>query len=158
MVSSPTMRGNVGLGYGTQVSLDGEHADPAALADEAVARATLEGIVGRVETTAPAGAVLVYRDPAGGLSAALVRGETAAVLHAFPELRAATLQVFSAHDLSLSGTTKAFLEAYSVGRFQSSVRAFGRHLPRDERELERALAGERRYARLRIQPAPVVTL
>src|SRR5690606_41561159 len=106
----------------------------------------------------PPGPVRLYPAPPGGLSAGLVRRETAAVPRAFAGLRAATLQVFSAHDLSLSGTTKAFLAAYSVGRFQSSVRAFGRHLPRDERELERALAGERRYARLRIQPAPVVTL
>ncbi len=161
MVNSPTMRGSEGLGYGTQISVDGVHADPAALADPAVASAVLERMLGQVEADAVLAAqspVVTALDAGSGLSAALVRGESSAVLHTFTDLRAVTLHLFSAHDLPLTSTTKAFLEAYAVGRFQSSVRAFGVYLPRDAQELKRALVGERLYARMRVAPPPTVTL
>lgn len=160
MVNSASMSGSEGLGYGTQIMLDGAYADVAQLTDSAAVREVLERIVAEVEPkmeNAIAAEVVIHDAGANGMSAALIRGETAALLHAFPDLRTVTLHLFSAHDLSLSTTTRMFLDAFGVGRFQSSVRAFGHYPPRDPKALERALAGLRDYARIRVTPSATVT-
>lgn len=154
------MTAGEGLGFGTQISLDGGFADVEKLGDVEVAKRLLEQLVTQVEPQAnrpDLSQVVTHRDD-DGLSAAIIGGETSAVLHSFPDHRAVTLQLFSAHDLPLSSTTKLLLEAYDVGRFQSSVRGFGRYLPREPEALAQALVGERSYARLRIVPPPTVTL
>lgn len=153
------MSGSEGLGYGTQVMLDGAYADQARLTDKDAVRAVLQRIVAEVEPNveATAPAEVVFHDSGrDGMSAALIRGETSALFHAFPDLRTVTLHLFSAHDLSLSSTTRMFLGAFDVGRFQSSVRAYGHYLPRDPVELEKALAGLRDYARIRVAPSATV--
>lgn len=154
------MNGSEGLGYGTQIMLDGAFAEPALLADEDKVSTLLEQIVAAVEPASQGGAsaqVTFHPGTTDGVSAALVRGETAALLHTFPALRTATLHLFSAHDLPLSATTRMFLAAFEVGRFQSSVRAYGHYPPRDPQRLALALAGQRDYVRLRLTPAPTVT-
>lgn len=154
------MSGSEGLGYGTQIHIDGAYADAAALTDLRAAGAVLRQIVAEVEpyvgdTTA---AAVVFHDAGeDGLSAALIRNETAALLHSFPPLRTVTLSLFSAHEPSLSTTIRSFQDAFGVRRFQSSVRAYGHYPPRDPALLERALAGLRDYARLRVAPSATVT-
>ena len=160
MLNSATMNGSEGLGHGTQIMLDGAFADPALLANADDVRTLLERIVAEVEpATAGAAAppVTFQGGTTDGVSAALVRGETAAMLHTFPALRTVTLHLFSAHDLPLSATTRLFLAAFEVGRFQSSVRAYGHYPPRDPQRLALALAGQRDYVRLRLTPSPAVT-
>lgn len=160
MVSSPAMGGSEGLGYGTQIMLDGAYAEADKLTDREAVRAVLKSVVAQAEpnvddTTA---AAVVFHDAGDdGLSAALIRGETAALLHAFPNLRTVTLHLFTAHDPSLSGTTRTFLDAFGVGRFQSSVRAYGHYPPRNPAQLELALAGLRSFARIRVTPSAAVT-
>ncbi len=161
VVNSAAMSGSEGLGYGTEIMLDGAYADSAKLEDPATVSAVLEAIVAAVEPVAAGvqGAEVVTTDVgAAGFSAALIRGETVAVLHAFPQLRTVSLHLFSAHDLPLSATTRQFLAAFEVGRFQSSVRAFGQFPPRDPERLKRDLAGQRSYVKLRVTPAPTVTI
>lgn len=160
MVSSAAMSSFGGLGYGTQIMLDGAYADAAKLSDEQAASAVLEQLMLQVEPNsegASATAVSWRQPGAYGVSAALIQGETAMMLHTFPALRTVTLHLFSAHGPSLSTTTRMFLAAYDVGRFQSSVRAFGHYPPRDPDQLVKALAGQRDYARLRVTPAPSIT-
>lgn len=160
MVSSAAMSGSEGLSYGTQIMIDGAYADASTLRDTAAVRAALQRMVAEVEpyVSDTTHADVVFHDHGeDGLSAALIRGETAVLLHAFPRWRAATLHLFSAHDPSLSFTTRIFLDAFGVRRFQSSVRAFGHYPPRDPDHLERALAGLRDYARIRVAPSATVT-
>lgn len=155
------MSGSEGLGYGTAVLLDGAYADVTKLTDQGAVRDVLERIVAEVEpnvgSTSPAD-VVFHDSRRDGMSAALIRGETSVLLHAFPDLRTVTLHLFSAHDLSLSATTRMFLDAFDVGKFQSSVRAYGHYPPRDPVALEHALAGLRDYARIRVTPSASVTL
>lgn len=160
VVSFAAMNGSEGLGYGTEIMLDGAYADGAKLEDLTTVRNVLEAIVAAVEPAVVGvqGAEVVTTDAgADGYSAALIQGETVAILHAFPLLRTVSLHLFSAHDLPLSATTRQFLVAFDVGRFQSSVRAFGQFPPRDPERLKRDLAGQRSYVKLRVTPAPTVT-
>ncbi len=161
VVNSATMTGSEGLGYGTQISLDGAFADAAVLLDRAAVEAVLERIVAEVEpklehSVVPAAAV--HDAGVDGLSAALIQGETAATLHTFPTLRTVTLHLFSAHDISLSTTTRMFIDVFRVGRFQSAVRAFGHYPPREPEQLRLALAGARDYVRIRVAPSATVTI
>lgn len=149
------------LGFGTLICLDGASADHGALGDVAVARRVVADLIATVEgenVEALPGTVVIVDHGEDGHSAALVRGESSIALHAFKALRSVTLQFFSVRDVPLSRTTKQFLEAYRVGRFQSSVRGRGLILPRDPQVLTRLLRGEREYARLRVVPAERVTL
>jgi hypothetical protein len=154
------MSGSEGLGYGTQITIDGAYADAAILSDHRAVSTVLRRIVAEVEpfvSGAISADVVLHSAGEDGLSAALIRGETAALLHAFPPLRTVTLSLFSAHDLSLTTTIRTFQDAFGVRRFQSSVRTFGHYPPRDPALLERALAGLRDYARLRVAPSATVT-
>lgn len=160
VVDSAPMRGSEGLGYGTQISVDGGYAAARKLADPGAARELLSGILRLVEPPAShlgPGEVVVVEAGADGLSAGVISGETVAVLHTFPVMGAVTLHLFSGHDLSLSGAIKLFLSTYEIGRFQSAVRSFGRYLPRNPEQLAHAINGERAYARLRLSPPAVVT-
>ncbi len=156
------MSSSEGLGYGTQISLTGAYADADVLADRDALKAVLKSMVTEVEGPPQecdeATQCAVFDAGADGISACVVRGETVAEVHTFPALRVVSLRLFSAHDISLNTTTRMFLEAYSVGRFESSVRAYGRYPQRDERALEQVLAGEREYARLLVTPQPTVTI
>lgn len=160
VLDSHTMSTTDALGFGTLISLDGGSADPGALADEELTRRVVAELVAAVEGDLRFGpdAVVLQDYGADGHSAAMVAGETSVSLHAFAQLRSVTLQFFSVRDLPLSRTTKLFLEAYLVGRFQSSVRGRGPLLPRDRGSLERVLAGDRAYSRLRVAPTERVTL
>lgn len=151
------MSASEGLGYGLHISLDGDHANEEQLTLGGAAQDILRRMILLVEPDALSPVAALFDAGDEGLSAALILGETAGVVHTFPRTRTVNLQLFSAHDLSLSTTLKLFLDAYQVGRFRSSVREFGRYLPREEEELKRAVAGERAYVRLRLLPAPVVT-
>ncbi len=149
------------LGFGTQICLDGASADPVALADPAVTRGLIVELLRAVEGLDPAGGpaeVVLHAGGEDGHSAATVLGESSVSVHTFAALRSVTLQSFSARELPLGRISKLFLDTYKVGRFQSSVRGRGMLLPRAQAELERALAGEREYARLRVIPGERVTL
>ena len=161
VVNSAAMSGSEGLGYGTQISLDGAFADAGVLLDHAAVAAVLQRIVAEVEPKLEHSVmpeVVVHDAGVDGLSAALIQGETAAMLHTFPTLRTVTLHLFSAHDLSLSTTTRMFIDAFRVGRFQSAVRAFGHYPPREPEQLQLALVGARDYARIRVAPSATVTI
>lgn len=149
------------LGFGTQVNLDGAKAALSALSDENLSRDIIASLLSLIEgaglSVAP-GEIVVLKDGEDGHSAALVRGETSVSLHTFPGLRSVTLQSFSVRDLPLHRTTEIFLDAYQVGRFQSTVRSHGLLLPREPEGLAKALAGAREYARLRVSPPERVTL
>lgn len=151
------MSASEGLGYGIQVSLDGDHADEAQLRLPGAASAILERMIRLVEPDAIAPVDAIFDAGSDGLSAALIMGETAGVVHTFPRLRTVNLQLFTSHDMSLSTTLKMFIDAYQIGRFRSAVREFGRYLPRDRDGLRRAVAGERTYVQLRLLPAPTAS-
>lgn len=162
MLNSNPMTTSEGLGFGTQVSLTGVYADAETLGDRDALTAVLTAMVGEVEQSPQShdldAQLAVVGDDLDGLSGCLIKGETVAQVHTFTSLRTVTLQLFSAHDISLSTTTKQFIEAYSVGRFESSVRAYGRYPRRDEQALKTLLLGEREYARLRVAPQPAVSI
>ena len=140
------------LGYGTHLILDGFRADTARLADATRISAALEavldlmgeagGAIARVERT---------RDDGGGISAALVGAEAHVCLHAFPELHKLSLEAFSTRALPTQAITDAFLQRFGVGRHESRVHGRGRLLPRRQDALERAVDGDRDYARLRLR-------
>ncbi|HRQ10030.1 MAG: hypothetical protein WC972_03180 [Trueperaceae bacterium] len=155
------MNAGESIGFGTQICLDGAKADVEALADVELARRVIAELAAAVEGSNPGAApegVVVLDLQREGHSAALVVGETSVSLHSFPSVRAVTLKFFSVRDLPLGRTTKLFLEAYGVGRYQSAVSGRSLLVPRDPDRLRLALAGERDYTWLRVVPAERVTL
>jgi S-adenosylmethionine/arginine decarboxylase-like enzyme len=91
------------------------------------------------------------RDGGDGISAALVGAEAHVCLHAFPSLHKLSLEAFSTRALPTQAITETFLERFGVGRHESRVHGRGRLLPRRQEALERALGGDRDYARLRLR-------
>lgn len=146
------MNGYDTFGFGTHLILDGFRADGARLAEEGRIAAALEIILDLMGESG-AGPVRVRhaRDDSGGLSAALVGAEAHVCLHAFPVLHKLSLEAFSTRALPTQAITEAFLERFGVGRHESRVHGRGRLLPRRQEALERALDGDRDYARLRLR-------
>ncbi len=146
------MNGYDNLGYGTHLILDGFRADAARLTDDAAIAAALEAVLGLMGETGAAGVLLRHdRDGAAGASAAIVGAEAHACLHAFPALRKLSLDAFSARSLPSQAVTEAFLQRFAVGRYESRVHGRGRLLPPGHEGIERALDGDRDYARLRLR-------
>ncbi len=146
------MNGYDTLGYGTHLILDGFRADAARLSDEAAVAAALEAMLGLMGETGAAGVRFRHaRDGTAGVSAALVGAEAHVCLHAFPALRKLSLDAFSARSLPSQAVTEAFLQRFAVGRYESRIHGRGRLLPPEQEGIERALDGDRDYARLRLR-------
>lgn len=139
------------LGYGTHLILDGFGAAAESLAsDDAVRACLLE--VGREAERGPEGAVALvhFWGPYEGPSGALLGAESYLVLHAFPRQRKLTLNAFSLHGLSSDASVKALKTHFGVGRTEHQRRGRSRQVPTSREVLERLLAGDRRYAGLRL--------
>lgn len=142
------------FGYGTHIILDGFRAAPESLADAQLLDAALRSIGERMHESGNVTTVSVHATSSGaggGVSAALVAAESQAAVHAFPELRRLSLQAFSTRSLPTAEVTRAFVERFHVGRYECRVHGRARLLPNETEELERALLGERDYARLRLR-------
>jgi hypothetical protein len=85
-----------------------------------------------------------------GFSAAILGSEAHAALHLFPDLGRLSLHVFSRRDVLLSDLTRELARHFDVGRFESHLGSATKALPRDAARLRRALAGDRGYARIRL--------
>jgi len=140
------------LGYGTHLILDGFRADAARLAEDAAIEATLEAMLVLMGETSTAGVLLRHaQDGGAGISGVLVGAEAHVCLHAFPALHKLSLEAFSTRSLPNQAITEAFLQRFAVGRYESRVYGRGRLLPRQQEGIERALDGDRDYARLRLR-------
>jgi hypothetical protein len=96
----------------------------------------------------PGETVLVQDDD--GLTAAIRGAEAHAVLHLFPGLAKLSLFVFTRRDVLLSDLTRELSRHFEVGRFESNLGNAAKALPRETDRLRRALAGDRSYARIRL--------
>lgn len=145
------MNGYDTLGYGTHLILDGFRADSVRLAEEPRIAAALEAILDLMGESGVGPVQVLHARDGGGISAALVGAEAHVCLHAFPALHKLSLEAFSTRALPTQAITEAFLERFGVGRHESRVHGRGRLLPRRQGALERALDGDRDYARLRLR-------
>jgi len=138
------------LGYGTHLILDGFRSDAARLADD---EAFVEALRAIFKTMGGAGGEPVVVRPEGeaGMSGAIVGAEAYLCLHTFPALDKLSLEAFSGRALPSQPITDAVVERFGVGRVESRVHGRGRLLPRGREALERALLGDRSYARLRLR-------
>lgn len=142
-----------GLGYGTHVILDGFRADAARLGDRHAVEAALQAIGAEIDAPGKDARLLVRPsdDAMEGLSAVLVGAESHVSLHTFGSLRKLCLEAFSPRTLPIEAITAAFVERFGVGRYECRVYGRGRLLPRGGEALQRALDGDRQYARLRLR-------
>ena len=148
------------LGFGTQVALDGRAAAHAALESRETVAGFIAALMDQVE--ADSGAhdgrsdreISRMLDPTQqatpGVSAVLKRGESAIMLHTFSDLGRVTMRLVSARSVPTDLVIAQFKETFSVGRSQSHVTSRFRSFPNEGERLERFLAGERAYARLRL--------
>lgn len=97
----------------------------------------------------PGSTVLV--EDSDGFTAGLLGSEAHAVLHLFPALGTMSLQVFSRRDVMLSDLTRNLSQRFGVGRFESHLGNATKALPKDSERLKRVLAGDRSYARVRLE-------
>ena len=136
------------LAYGTHYLVDGMRADREALASEETLDATLQDIATLVGESAPPRRLLL-RDEEGA-SAAFLLPESHLLAHAFPALGVLHLHVFTRRKLPLEELRARLEHRFRVGRFVSRLGTRSRPLPDGEEALERALAGDRAYARTRL--------
>ncbi len=147
------MNGFDPLGYGTHLILDGFRADVAQLGDAAQIEAILRSLGDLLDETGDVSSVSVpaSEDGDAGYSAALVAAESQLALHSFAGLGKLSLDAFSTRSLPTDALVSAFVERFRVGRLESRLHGRARLLPRESALLERALHGERDYARLRLR-------
>lgn len=149
------------LGFGTQVILDGRAAAAQALSSRRQIEEFVLGLLDRVETddedrreSGPERTIARVQsgeDRGGpGVSAVVARGETAVMLHTFSDFGRLTMRLVSARSVPVDHVINEFRRVFGVGRSQSHVTTRFRAFPADGDELERFLAGERAYARLRL--------
>lgn len=141
------------LGYGTHLILDGFRADAEALARRALIEEVVRELGAQLDRGAVVESLLLSFDdgPDRGLSAALVQGESHLCVHTFPDLHKLSLDAFSARNVPVDAVVSAFRHRFEVGRTESQVHGRGRLLPRTREHLERAVRGDRDYARLRLR-------
>jgi len=141
------------LGYGTHLILDGFRADPDGLVRRSLIDEVVRELGARLEGGGAGEAiVLLFEEGVDrGLSAALVQGESHLCVHTFPALHKLTLDAFSTRSVPVDAIASAFRHRFEVGRTESQIHGRGRLLPRERDPLERAVRGDRDYARLRLR-------
>src|SRR5690606_17640432 len=145
------------LSFGTQVAVDGRAAAHDALASRETVAGFVASLIDQVEADDAehrGGELSRMLDPAEqstpGVSAVLSRGASAVMLHTFTELGRVTMRLVSARSVPADLVIAEFKQTFSVGRYQSHVTSRFRTFPSEGEELARFLAGERAYARLRL--------
>lgn len=139
------------LAYGTHYLVDGMRADREALASEETLEATLQDVAALIGESAPPRRIALRTDE--GASIAFLLPESHLLAHAFPEFGVLHLHVFTRRKLPLEDLTSRLEHRFRVGRFVSRLGTRSRPLPDGDAALERALAGERAYARTRLDPS-----
>jgi S-adenosylmethionine/arginine decarboxylase-like enzyme len=137
------------LGYGTHFTVDGFQADDAALTAEGAALNFLKDVAAYLEP-GEGNSFQAVAQGSNGESAALIVSESQLLLHAFPDLRSVSLQVFTRRDVSLTQLMTLLEQAFDAGRFESHLGNVARTAPTDKDELERMVQGDRAYARARL--------
>ena len=94
--------------------------------------------------------VVVHVEDDEGLSVGISGGESHLALHLFPGLQALTLHVFSRREVRLKDLTDRLTGRFGVGRFDSHLGNATKSLPQDPDRLRHLLAGDRCYARVRL--------
>jgi len=140
------------LGFGTRLIIDAIQADQASLADVRVSRAFINQACTMLEpTTHPKVMLLEHPQKAGGgFSVGVLLAESQITLHTFPDLRKLTASTFSRKSFHPPEVLRALERHFGSGRVESETLTYSRLLPREIAALERALRGERMYARLRL--------
>lgn len=137
------------LDYGRRFIVDAYRSKAALPLDHLEVESYLLELHGALEgERAPHETVLLDDDD--GFSAGVLGAEAHAVLHTFPALATMCLQVFSRRDVLLSDLTRKLTSHFDVGRFESHLGNATKALPRQRDRLQRALAGDRSYARIRV--------
>jgi hypothetical protein len=137
------------LDYGRRFIVDAYQRRVPARHDRAEVESYLNELHALLEgNRSPHDTVLV--DDEDGFSAAVRGAEAHAVLHLFPAIGKMSLQVFSRRDLLLSDLTRQLASRFDVGRFESHLGNATKALPKERSLLISALAGDRSYARVRL--------
>lgn len=141
------------LGYGTLLLIDGRRAGASRLADVDALHALLSTLGNDLE---PASARQTMQiDEEDGASVALLLDEAQLSLHVFPALGAFSFHAFSRHALSDGELLERVLRELHAGRFESALKRRAAPLPKREPALRARLAGDRGYARARMDDGPL---
>ena len=142
------------FGFGPHLMIDGYAANTAKLEDAGVLRAVLERLpteLGMHQVLEPhvfhhAG---THSEDAG-LSGVVLVAESHIAIHTFPHKRFVSVDVFSCKDFDAQQTISRVVEAFDVGRFETTFINRGKEYPKDLERIERILLGERDYLEARI--------
>lgn len=140
------------LDYGQRLTIDAEH--PTGIAFEVGDR--LPALLTRLHALLEGGPEqpeLVLLEAADGASGGIRSDEANAAIHVFPSIGRLCLQVFSRREVLLSNLTDLLSAEFGVGRFESHLGNVSRALPKGRQEMLKLLAGEREYARVRLDDA-----
>lgn len=137
------------LDYGRRFTVDAYRHGPDPSYDRIEVESYLSELHALLEPgSSPSTTVLIEHDD--GFSVATRGGEANAVLHLFPQLGSMTLQVFSRRDVLLSDLTRSLTKRFGTGRYESHLSNANKALPKEPSELAKVLAGDRDYARIRL--------
>jgi hypothetical protein len=137
------------LDYGRRFIIDARLPGPSRnYANDEIGKYLLE-LHARLEGDRSPGETVIVQDD-DGITAAIRGAEAHAVLHLFPGLARLSLFVFTRRDVLLSELTRGLGSHFDVGRFDSHLGNAAKALPKETDRLRRTLAGDRSYARIRL--------
>jgi hypothetical protein len=137
------------LDYGRRFILDGRLPRGSRTHSRGEVEKYLLELHARLEGRHAPGETVVVEDD-DGLTAAIRGAEAHVVLHLFPRLARLSLFVFTRRDVLLSDLTRDLGMHFDVGRFDSHLGNAAKALPKEADRLRRTLAGDRSYARIRL--------
>lgn len=136
------------------LTLDGFRGSPEALADIDAVESLLAELA---ELLDPGATPQAHQQPsAGGVSALSVSPESQLTIHTFPTVERVAFRAFSRRILPVITLSERVRVRFGVGRVESQLRHRATLVPpAGQVSMDRVLAGERAYARLRLEDLPM---
>ena len=140
--------------FGPHLMIDGFAASTAKLEDESHIRNLLDALpaeMGMHKVLEPH--VFAHggsQSDDAGVTGVVIVAESHIAIHTFPRKRFVSVDVFSCKEFDAQQAVARIVEAFDVGRFETTFINRGKEYPKDLEAVERILIGEREYIEARV--------
>ncbi len=142
------------FGFGPHLMIDGYHADPQKLDDVELIRNLLEQLPEEMEMTKILPPHVVRHigatEEESGITGVVIIAESHIAIQTFPKQRFVSVDVFSCKDFDISKAIDGLVSHLDIGRYDTHIINRGKEFPRDLKQVEQILRGEREYLEARL--------
>lgn len=142
------------FGFGPHLMIDGYHANTDRLGDVEHIRHVLTELPREMEMTRVLEPhVQRYEGTTAqdaGVTGVVIIAESHIAIHTFPARGFLSVDVFSCKEFDVQKTLNYLIDQFEMGRYDTHFNNRGKEFPKDLREVERIIRGEREYVEARI--------